>query len=123
MKTFAEVNVFLPSEKDMENMQEAYSIFSRMIQVLIEQVNTKTYRHGVHMGEYAQESWFHFAQYYSLKLFSEDNLLHVALTYMHEPICYVNCDSLSKSGVCGSSAAYILMIAFINHLGDLEVEP
>ena len=97
----------------MVRFEEAFSVFSKIIQEIIQQKQTGTYKHGIQMAEYAQEEWYSFAKDYSVKLFTEKNHLYVTLMYLSEPICYSN-------GLDGS--AYVLSVAFMNHLGMFNKE-
>lgn len=97
----------------MVTFEEAFDIFSRMIQEIIRQKQTGTYKHGVRMAEYAPEEWYSIAKDYSLKLFNEKNHLYVTLMYISEPVCYSN-------GLDGS--AYVISVAFLNHLGMFNKE-
>ena len=124
MKTFEEVHVFLPNDEESKaHMKDAYIIFRKMTEKIAEQLKTKTYEHGLLMINYAPAYMMPLVKPYGVKLYYDkpSDTLYMTLVLISgdhsEPICYVNVSSNQPAGVDCDCSAYILMVAFINHLG------
>ena len=124
MKTFEEIDVFLPNdEASKAHMKDAYVIFRKMTEKIAEQLKTKTYEHGLSMVNYAPAYMMPLVKPYAVKLYYDEpsGTLYMTLVLVSgdhwEPICYVNVTPNQPAGLDCDCSAYILMVAFINHLG------
>ena len=125
MKTFEEVDVFIPDESSKVHMKAAYNIFNSMVEDISRQLEEKTYKNGLLMLDYAPDYMIPMCVNYGLKLYydEQDDNLYLTLVYIYsdgsknEPLCYVNVNADKRIAFNCSEAAYILMICFINHLG------
>ena len=97
----------------MVKIDEAYTIFLRIVNNIKEQVRKHTYNNGEQLAEYAPEEWYSFAQYYSVKFYKDGGHRYFALIYWDVlPVCYVN-EQIDN-------AAYILTAAFVESVNETE---
>ena len=129
MKEFEQVDVFIPDDVlSKDRMKFLYNAFAAMIQDIAKQLEQNVEDPMVMMADYCPDRWYELTRYYTLKLHYDVNrdILYVVLYYINSPdgdqsnnmpLVFINVSGSKMLGYDCDCAAYILMVAYVNHLG------
>lgn len=129
MKEFEEIDVFMPGEESKGHMKQVYNAFLQMILDLAEKIKNNEDDFGRSLMDYFDTSIELTKNYGITAYYNEDEeILYIALLWIYRdengeaknrPLVFINVTADQKEGYTADEAAYILMVAYINHLGHM----